>query len=359
MIGIEIAFAQPWYLVLLLLIPLICVWSFRSLSGLGRFRRVLALLLRNLIVVLLVIALADIQILRRSDRVTVIYLLDQSASIPPTQRDQMANYVIEDVEQHRDDRRRDRASVIVFGREASIEVPPLDDDLPMVNRLETVANLRTDATNLEAAMKLAMATFPEDSSRRVVVVSDGNENLGNARAVARQMADDGIGIDVVPVWLDRDQDVAVERFTIPADVRRGQPFEARVVLNNLTTPTADADGSVQGKVRISRKQGGAEQVLDEANVVLAPGKSVFSFTDEIDDPDFYEYSGRFHRRRPRPQSGPAKRPCHVLYSGAGKRPRADHRRLATPRSSRRTGRMSLSGHTTAIDGAERDAAIQR
>lgn len=291
--GIEIAFMRPWYLLLLLWIPLTWAWSFRSLSGLGPLRRLLALLLRNLIILLLVVGLADLQLLRRSDRLTVIYLLDQSASIPPTQRDQMAGYVIEDVEKHRDERRRDRASVIVFGREASIEVPPLDEDLPMVNRLETVANLRTDATNLEAAMKLAQATFPEDSARRVVIVSDGNENLGNARAVARQMAEEGIGIDVVPIWLDREQDVAVERFSIPADVRRGQPFEARVVLNNLTTPSPDREGTVRGKIRIIRKEGANEKVLDEAAVTLAPGKTVFSFKDELDEPDFYEYAAEF------------------------------------------------------------------
>ena len=28
-------------------------------------------------------------------------------------------------------------------------------------------------------MKLALACFPEDSAKRIVVVSDGNENLGD------------------------------------------------------------------------------------------------------------------------------------------------------------------------------------
>jgi uncharacterized membrane protein len=291
--GIEIAFEQPWYLLGLLLIPCLCLLSFRSIAGLGPYRGLLALLLRNLILALLILAVADLQLLRRNDRLTVTYVLDQSASIPATQRDQMAAYVIEDARKHRDDRRRDRASVIVFGREAAIEVPPLDGDLPMVRRLETVANLRTDATNLEAALKLAQATFPEDSAHRVVIISDGNENLGNARSVARQMIDDGIGIDVVPVWLHRDRDIAVERLTVPADVRRGQPFEGRVVLNNLTPATTNGAGTVKGTVRIYRKQGADEQVLQEVDVELAPGKTVYSFADEIGEPDFYEYAAEF------------------------------------------------------------------
>lgn len=289
----DIAFEEPWYLLLLALLPLMWFWSFQSLSGLGKYRRIFALLFRMLVVVLLVFALADVQLLRRSDRMTVIYLLDQSASIPAQQRDEMANYVIADVEKHRDNARQDRASVIVFGRQANIEVPPLDDDLPIVNRLETVANLRTDATNLEAAMKLAQATFPEDASRRMVIVSDGNENIGNARLVAKQLAADGVGIDVIPIWLSRDRDVAVERVAIPSDIRRGQPFEARVVVNNLT-PTSEAKGGkVAGRVRVIRRHGKDEEVLDESPVTLNSGKSVFSFTDEIDDPDFYEYAAEF------------------------------------------------------------------
>jgi uncharacterized membrane protein/Mg-chelatase subunit ChlD len=289
----DIAFEKPWYLLLLALIPLMWFWSFHSLSGLGKYRRVFALLFRTAVLLLMVFALADVQLLRRSDRMTVIYLLDQSASIPAQQRDEMVSYVIADVEKHRDDARSDRASVIVFGRHANIEVPPLDDNLPIVNRLETVTKLRTDATNLEGAMKLAQATFPEDSSRRIVIVSDGNENIGNARLVAKQIAEDGVGIDVVPIWLSRDRDVAVQRVAIPADIRRGQPFEARVVVNNLTPTTEPEGGKVAGRIRIIRRHGKEEEVLDESPVTLETGKSVFAFTDEIDVPDFYEYAAEF------------------------------------------------------------------
>ena len=293
MLGQNLSFEQPWYLLLLLLIPLIWVWSYKSLAGLGPLRRWIALAFRTAIIVLLVLALADVQLQRRSDRMTVIYLLDQSVSVPAGVRDEMADYVVADVERHRDAAREDRASVIVFGADANIEVPPLDDDLPIVNRLETVSKLRRDATNLEAAMRLAQATFPEDSSRRIVIVSDGNENVGNAQQVADQLASDGVGIDVVPIWLSRDRDVAVERILVPSDVRRNQPFEARIVVNNQTPPGEDAAGEVSGRIRLSRRQGGREEILDESEVKLLPGKRVFSFSDELDTSDFYEYSAVF------------------------------------------------------------------
>ena len=88
----------------------------------------------------------------------------------------MIKYVKEEVRAHRRD--KDRAGVIVFGREAAIELPPFDDDLQMGNSIESLFD--PQATNIAAALKLAQATFPEDAARRIVLVTDGNQNQGNA-----------------------------------------------------------------------------------------------------------------------------------------------------------------------------------
>ena len=179
----SLQFNSPWYFLLLLLLPFIWYASRDSLTSMGSYRRAAAILFRSLVFVLLVAALAETQFSRINDRVTVIYLLDQSESIPKTQRETMVRWVKRQVTKYRNDSKRDKAAVIVFGREAAIEVAPLDDDLPISDRIETsVYDLRPEATNLAQALKLAQATFPEDSSRRIVVVSDGNENEGDAQS---------------------------------------------------------------------------------------------------------------------------------------------------------------------------------
>ena len=195
-------------------------------------RRWLALLLRTLVVALLVMAAADLQIVRSNDHLTVIYLLDQSLSIPQEQREAMIKYVKEEVHAHR--REKDRAGVIVFGREAAIELPPFDDDLQMGNSIESLFD--PQATNIAAAMKLAQATFPEDAARRIVLVSDGNQNQGNALEQAQALAAAGIGIDVVPIRYQLRAEVAVERVILPSEVRLNQPFDLRVVLSNNSEP---------------------------------------------------------------------------------------------------------------------------
>ena len=79
--GFEIAFDRPWFLTLFLLLPIIWWMGFHSLAGLGSWRRLFALLLRSIVVSLLVLALAQTQVRQTTDRLTVIYLLDQSDSI--------------------------------------------------------------------------------------------------------------------------------------------------------------------------------------------------------------------------------------------------------------------------------------
>jgi uncharacterized membrane protein len=182
--------------------------------------------------------------------------------------------------------------------------------------------LRADATNLAAALKMAHATFPEDSANRIVVVTDGNENLGDARAVARSLADQGIGIDVVPVLLGRRGEVLVEKVALPTDIRRGQPIEARVVLDNLTVPTASHDGTVRGKLRLIRQMGQQEQLLnpDSQDVELRPGKNVFSFQHTIDEVAAYRYHAVFVPDDPEddlmPQNNLASAFTHVRGRGS-------------------------------------------
>lgn len=301
MAGLKIAFDQPWWLLLLLLVPLLWIFSFKSLSGLGPYRRLFALLFRTVVFTMLVLALAGIQLQKISDRVTVIYLLDQSESIPKHVREAMLKYVTEDVRAHRrtgdlKSASEDKAGVIIFGREATIEYPPFADEIRAVGSLESLFELRTDATNIASALKLAQASFPEDSAKRIVVVTDGNENLGDARTVARTLADAGIGIDVVPIVLDSQSEVAVEKIALPPDIRRGQPMQATVVIENYTKPNRDnPTGEVSGRLHVTRRYGNQDEPLGDGDmkVTLKPGKNVFTFQHTIDVPAGYTYRADF------------------------------------------------------------------
>ena len=119
----------------------------------------------------------------------MIYLLDQSLSIPADERQAMMDYINADIREHRQG--KDRAGVVVFGRDAAVEIPPFDDNVQLEQTIESVVD--PEYTNLAAAMKLAQALFPEDAAKRIVLMSDGNQNLGNAVEQAQALAGGGRG----------------------------------------------------------------------------------------------------------------------------------------------------------------------
>jgi hypothetical protein len=134
---IELGFQYPWFLLLLLIIPLVWWLGLKSLAGLGPWRRGIALALRTAVMLLIILAIAGVQWIWSSEKLTVIYLLDQSDSIPIAKRQLMFEYAIQSVKTHRHPDRQDRAGLIVFGREAAIEIPPFDESLPNISRAES------------------------------------------------------------------------------------------------------------------------------------------------------------------------------------------------------------------------------
>ena len=84
-------------------------------------------------------------------------------------------------------------------------------------------------TNLAQALQLALATAPPGHANRFVLLTDGRQNAGNALAVAQAAKDAGADIYYVPAPLTFKQEVVVESMVLPAEVKFGEPFQAKVV----------------------------------------------------------------------------------------------------------------------------------
>lgn len=283
----QIGFEYPWMLMLLLSLPIVWYLGYRSLAGLGPVRRFFAIAFRSLVLLLIVAALAGVRWVRINDNVTAIYLVDQSDSIPPAKRQLMIQYAIENAREHR--QKEDRVGLIYFGREASIEFPPVDQNLPPSIRSAESFLGRTDATNLESALKLAQASFPEDTSRRVVILTDGNETLGTASSVAKSMVESGIGIDVVPVRLDTTSEVLIEKIDVPNQVRQGQAVDVKVVLHKYSEgPNVPVEGTLKLTSRIDNRS-----ESQSVPVTLDRDINVVSFKSMIQESAPYSFDAEF------------------------------------------------------------------
>ncbi len=273
------------------LLPPALAWvgwlTFRSDSSLPARRRWLAGALRGGVTVLWIGALAGARWLQPLDRLNVLFLLDHSDSVPAAQQRAALEWMQQAA---RSLPAQDRAGVIVFGREARLEA-----SLQPALRLERPATVVPgDRTDLAAALRLATAAFPEHGQRRVVLLSDGHENQGDALAAAALARAQQVEVFPVPLTARHGPDVSVQRLLAPASVKQGQPFEVKAFVR------ADEAGPVT--VRLLRNQRHlGEQVLE-----LEAGKNLLAFPQTLTEPGFYTYEVQVETGRDtRPQNNRA------------------------------------------------------
>ena len=279
---------RPWWLVLLplLIVPLI-LFSYKSLAGLGKVRRVFAILIRTSVVTAIVLALAEVQAVRRNEKLTTMYVIDSSESIPQEYRGMILSFVSEDSKK-RNKTKDDLTGAIVFGKSPSVEAPPAPTEVNLGLGIESTVD--GQYTDLGGAIKLALATFPEDTARRIVVVSDGNENRGNVLEQALAAKDLGVQVDVLPVDYFYDKEVLVEKVSLPPDVKKGETVNINVVVR-ASEPT-------RGTLQVFQKDSDNRSVPAPGNEKPVPtelrrGVNVFTLKQLITEPSFYTFTAEF------------------------------------------------------------------
>lgn len=275
----------PWFLGLLVLAPLALWLALRVRTDLSAPRRVASVALRVAVVLLLVLALADLRILLENRRLAVLFLVDGSESIPDEVKKACRRYVQEAAEM-RDRSREDRVGVVAFGRLAGIEALPRTSDLDLE---EFVTLFEPDATDIAGAVRLAAAAFPEGCAKRIVLLTDGDENRGSVLDEVRAAREQGIVVDVVPIEAEREAEMAIEKLIVDPRADVGQPFDVRVVIGS----------SAAAEARLRLFENDSLVSGDDSRVSLRAGKNVIDFRGRrLDRPGRYYYEARLEPVRP-------------------------------------------------------------
>ena len=304
----SLQFDQPAILLLGLVVVPLVVLSWRWLAVMDRLRRTVILALRTVVILTLVVMLAGPRTVREHDNMTVIGVLDLSGSVkrfaqlpdvPDMGRPSNVEYMRQWFRQATLSRAPDdRFGLIVFDGQATVISVPVRGEYVDDNLDVSIA----DGTNIADAIRLALAIFPADTARRIVLISDGNQTTGDAQDAARQAAAGflgdavraGVPIDVAPITYEVTGDVQVVRVESPPTAQPGQTVTVRVVLDS-TGPTTgrlhlrhegrlvDLNGAAPGSARPIRVPAGRSVQL--AQVILGETPiNRFEATFEADDP---------------------------------------------------------------------------
>src|SRR6266849_1535096 len=198
-------FTHPYYL---LLVPLALAWviwfAWKTDVQIAAWRRWTALGIRIGVVLAIVLAIAGLQWLRPLEGMNTFFVLDRSDSIPASQQDFAKEFVNKSSKQKKN---TDKAGVIVFGSEASIESSP--NSAVDLQKIQAVVG--TERTDLAAAIRLGTAAFPETGQKRLVLLTDGNENIGDALGAVLAAEHLKFSGDVLPMGVARANDVSVQK----------------------------------------------------------------------------------------------------------------------------------------------------
>lgn len=268
-----VAFDQPLFLLLLLLLPLVWWVGAKSLVDLEPPRRIAALALRTFLMVCLILALAGINVVQQSGANCTLFVIDASFSVPRPDRQRALEYVNESVKNMRG---QDKIGVLTVGGEARLAFEPSEKG--KVTCELTVPD--ATQTNLARGVTAALSYFPDNAARRIVLITDGNETTGNLLEAARSAVTEDTPVDVIPVGSAPDTESLLERMLTPPAAKRGEPFPLKLVANSVS--------GGKGKIKLYRNG----KYIGEQAVELPVGKTVLELPQKVDDPGFYTYEAR-------------------------------------------------------------------
>lgn len=265
-------FTSPLLLLLLPILPVIA-WMGWPASGRSWKRETVSLILRLIIVLSLILSLAGIELLRSSNDLAVVFLLDVSDSMPHEAVSAEMDYLRNALTGMAPD---DQAAVVLFGEDALVE-----RSMSVSRVLGAVTSIPiTTQTDLAKAIQLGLALFPSGSARRMVILSDGIQTSGDAQAAAQFASAAGVQIFTVPFIIQPGSEALVTSVEAPTHLHPGEQFELNV--------TVQASAPVRATIRVLAR----DKVVYEQPHDLRRGQQTLSLQLTAGDPGFIEYQAQ-------------------------------------------------------------------
>jgi uncharacterized membrane protein len=196
----------------------------KSLAGLGSLTRWVSFAVRLVVIAVLSATLAEPQWRHESKDVAVTAIVDVSQSIPVELQKATQRFLQEAKNATKEP--NPQLGVVTVAKDAFVQsLPSL-----RTSKVELQHIGQTDGTNLAAGIRLATAITPENAAYRMVLASDGNDNLGTLLKAAEVAKSMNVPIDVLPLRYSYDAEVLMDRLVTPSTARGGENLTVRIVL---------------------------------------------------------------------------------------------------------------------------------
>lgn len=265
--GIDIG--KPLYLLLLLAVAVMLFLTSKNLGIRARNKKAVIIAARFFTCLFLILALSSLGIVWTVEDTSTVFVLDASDSMAKNINEVEA-FVREALKSMKD---KDKVAIISFGEE-----PVMENFLSNEPAFEKISQIQgSKYTNIEKALNAAISALPEGSRKRIVLVTDGEENEGNSNNIAGIIKDKAIDFKVLKIQREKGDEVAAVSVIAPQTLNLGEEFNITVNIKSNVNTSAKL-------ILFDGNQKAAEESIE-----LTKGENRFVFKDVADVGGFKTY----------------------------------------------------------------------
>ncbi|NLV63123.1 MAG: VWA domain-containing protein, partial [Clostridiaceae bacterium] len=267
---IGVTLEHPWILALFPVFVAYVILTGKRIKHMPLLKKRIAQVLRIVLMLTLTLAAASPSIQTKAGTTTTIFAADISDSNKKSMNE-IERFIDEAM---KNAGKNDLTGLISFAAESRVlKMPSKEDTVVSIN-----SRIKSDSTDIEKAIVLARSIMPDNTAKRVVLLTDGKETSGNAIETASLMNRIGYTVDVVPFEQVYGAEVQIDEFTAPKQVNAGEHFDISVKISSSTDTKAT--------VRLFANR----TLTAEKEVDIYKGANLFTFGDKVQQGGIVTYT---------------------------------------------------------------------
>lgn len=224
---------------------------------------------RTIIFTLLILALGNITVNLKGRNISTVFLLDVSESVGDFE-ESGKDFISTALEKMP---RGNKAGVVLFGDNSKVD--------KVLNRKKEYKSINENpivtVTNIQEAVESALSLFERGGSKRIVLITDGEENQGDILKSIPLINEQKIDLKVYKITGEKGNEVYVDSVKVPDNISVGEEFSVSI----------DIKSNYATKAKLSLFSGRTK--VGEQEVQIQKGKNSFVFKDKQDSGGFKGY----------------------------------------------------------------------
>ena len=228
------------------------------------FRRRFFIFIRSIVSLFLILALCGVTIQKTSERVTTLFAVDLSDSTKQAQ--ESVKTFLKQAESTRTE--KDDIGLLCFGADAVLEQSPINQ---VAFPQTFLSYVQKNATNISNVLNLGASILPENTRKRIVLLSDGVETAGDALAQSKLLQAQNITVDVFPLSAKEQPEIQLSALQISNLINKNTEYDITLQISS----NIDTNATIKlfkGNTLIANEQ-----------VAVSKGESNIVFSDKTEN----------------------------------------------------------------------------